>query len=110
MVNFISHPVITGFICSASITISGGQLKKLFGIHISTHKFFPEMWELLKNLKDTNMYDLLIGIISMLLIYLFKGVIRKKQTIFCQNFRIFVKKFNNTIEVKRHLKRGTHVQ
>ena len=74
MVNFISHPVITGFICSAAITIPAGQLKKLFGIHISTHKFFPEMWELFKGLKHTNIYDLIIGIIAMVLLFLMKWI------------------------------------
>ena len=33
VVNFISPSVITGFVSAAAITISTGQLKKLFGIH-----------------------------------------------------------------------------
>lgn len=74
MVNFISHPVITGFICSAAITIPAGQLKKIFGIHIATHKFFPEMWELVKGLKDTNIYDFIVGISTMILLFLMKYI------------------------------------
>lgn len=77
MVNFISHPVITGFISSVSITVSAGQLPKVFGIHTTTHKFFPGLLQLFNNLKNTNIYDFIVGVISMMLIKLMKYVKNK---------------------------------
>jgi len=74
MVNFISHPVITGFISSVSITVSAGQLPKIFGVHTSTHKFFPGLLQLFKQLKNTNIYDFIVGVISMLLLYILRYI------------------------------------
>ena len=77
MVNFISHPVITGFICAASITISAGQLKHIFGLHIATHKFFPEMIQLFMDLPKSNYFDIIVGFTTMLLIFGMKLAKRK---------------------------------
>ncbi len=74
MVNFISHPVITGFISSVSITVSAGQLPKIFGVHTSTHKFFPGLLQLFKQLKNTNIYDFIVGVISMILLHILRYI------------------------------------
>ncbi len=72
LVNFISHPVITGFICAASVTISTGQVKKLFGLHLTTSEFFVEIVDIFKNLKHTNIFDFIVGLSSMIAIFFMK--------------------------------------
>ncbi len=71
IVNFISHPVLTGYITAAAITILGSQIPQILGIYIpreqGTLSVFLSIFE---NIKDLNIATLIIGIASMgLLIY-----------------------------------------
>lgn len=59
--NFISEPVMKGFIVGLALTIVAGQLPKLFGVDSGEGGFFEKIWDLLGELGDTNGWALGIG-------------------------------------------------
>ncbi|OUD10558.1 sodium-independent anion transporter [Marivivens niveibacter] len=60
--NFLSHPVIAGFITASGVLIAASQLGHVLGISISGHSL-PHMIEsLFHNLGNLNLITLLIGV------------------------------------------------
>ena len=53
MANFISEPVLKGFIIGLALTIIVGQLPKLFGVPKGEGDFFEQLWHLLGELDET---------------------------------------------------------
>src|SRR6187399_378965 len=53
LANFISEPVLKGFIIGLALTIIAGQLPKLFGITPTHGDFFEQGWRLITHLDDT---------------------------------------------------------
>ena len=66
--NFISEPVLKGFIIGLALTIIVGQLPKLFGVPKGEGDFFEQLWHLLGNLDQTHWLTLLLGLVSLALI------------------------------------------
>lgn len=62
LANFLSHPVIAGFITASGILIATSQLKHLFGIDAHGHNLVELVGSLLHNLGDTNLITLVIGV------------------------------------------------
>ncbi|XP_058118285.1 sodium-independent sulfate anion transporter-like [Anopheles ziemanni] len=78
VVQFISMPVITGFITAAAITIISSQLKSLMGISSSGKSSeFVDTWiNLYENIGETRLWDSLLGFTSLsilILLTLIKG-------------------------------------
>ena len=63
--NFISEPVIKGFIIGMALTIIIGQVPKLFGIEGGDGDFFEKAWEVLTHLGDTSLVTLAVGAASL---------------------------------------------
>ncbi|MBE0486675.1 SulP family inorganic anion transporter [Marinobacter sp.] len=61
MANFLSHPVISGFITASGIVIAASQLKHLFGVQSSGHNLLDIGASLLTSLPDTNVPTLFVG-------------------------------------------------
>ncbi len=61
LANFLSHPVISGFITASGIVIAASQLKHLFGIQSSGHNLIDIVGSLFNGLSDTNLPTLLVG-------------------------------------------------
>lgn len=69
LVNFLSHPVISGFTSAAAIIIGLSQLKHLLGIQIPNSEHIHEIiGAAAKNIGDTNGYTLGLGVFSIALI------------------------------------------
>ena len=66
--NFISEPVLKGFIIGLALTIIVGQLPKLFGVPKGEGDFFEQLWHLLGKLDQTHWLTLLLGLVSLALI------------------------------------------
>src|SRR5262249_51343540 len=49
LANFISEPVLKGFIIGLALTIMIGQVPKLFGVEGSDGDFFRQLWDFLGN-------------------------------------------------------------
>lgn len=69
-VNFLSRPVISGFTSAAALIIMFSQLKHLLGTDISGGtKLYQLLDSALQALPQTNLYDLGIGILGILIIF-----------------------------------------
>ena len=62
LVNFLSHPVVSGFVTASGIVIAASQLKHIFGIQASGHNLLEIGQSLLLTIDDTNPTTLAIGI------------------------------------------------
>ncbi|WP_281857014.1 SulP family inorganic anion transporter [Litoreibacter halocynthiae] len=62
--NFLSHPVIAGFITASGIIIAASQLKHILGINAEGHNLLDLVMSLIKHLPDTNWVTLLIGALA----------------------------------------------
>ncbi len=77
LVNFLSHPVITGFTAAAALIIGLSQLKHLLGIEISRSSFIHEILiEAGRNISDVSIPTLLIGLLGIGIIMIIKRINR----------------------------------
>jgi high affinity sulfate transporter 1 len=60
--DFLSEPVLKGFIVGVAMTIALGQLGKVFGIHAEGEGFFEEAWDLIRQLPDFHLETLILGV------------------------------------------------
>ncbi len=67
--NFLSHPVISGFITASGILIAFSQLKHILGIEISAHTIHEQVGELLSQLSNVNVPTATIGISSLIFLF-----------------------------------------
>ena len=61
MANFLSHPVIAGFITASGLIIAASQLKAIFGIHAEGHNLLQLAESLWAYRQDINWITTLIG-------------------------------------------------
>jgi SulP family sulfate permease len=65
LVNFLSHPVLSGFTSAAALIIGASQLKNLLGIDIPRSNYVHEIvWSALRQAADTHVITLVIGLVS----------------------------------------------
>ena len=63
VVNFLSHPVVVGFTNAAAIIIALSQVSKLFGVPMGrSEHFMLDMWGVVKQLGETHIPTLLMGL------------------------------------------------
>ena len=68
LANFISEPVLKGFIIGLALTIIIGQVPKLFGIDKTDGNFFEQAWGVLRHLGDTQGRTLVVGAVSLAIV------------------------------------------
>jgi SulP family sulfate permease len=69
VMRFVSHPVVVGFTNAGAIIIATTQVKHLLGISVKDSEFiFPVFIEIAKNISNTNLYTLAIGLFSLAII------------------------------------------
>lgn len=68
LANFISEPVLKGFIVGLALNIVIGQAPKFFGVEGGSGDFFLKVWSLLTNLGHTNWLTFAIGLLSLALV------------------------------------------
>ncbi|MBQ4824338.1 sulfate permease [Leisingera sp. HS039] len=75
LANFLSHPVIAGFITASGILIATSQLKHIFGISASGHTLPEMLGALLVRLDEANGITVIIGgLAAMFLFWVRKGL------------------------------------
>ena len=74
LANFISEPVLKGFIIGLALTIIVGQLPKLFGIEKVDGDFFDELLGFIGGLSQTHLPTLVVGVISLVIVIGLKEV------------------------------------
>lgn len=61
LANFLSHPVISGFITASGLLIAASQLQHLLGISASGHNLLEILQAVATNIQHTNLLTLAIG-------------------------------------------------
>jgi SulP family sulfate permease len=69
LANFLSHPVISGFITASGIQIAAGQLAPVLGIHAEGESFVALLKSMLPNLGHINPYTAVIGFASLAFLF-----------------------------------------
>jgi len=64
LANFLSHPVIAGFITASGVLIATSQLKHLFGIEAHGHNLITLLGSLFENQHLANPITLFIGLVT----------------------------------------------
>ena len=62
--NFLSHPVIAGFITASGIIIAASQLKHILGIDAHGHNLLDLVISLIKHLPEINWITAIIGVLA----------------------------------------------
>src|SRR4051812_22757804 len=68
LANFISEPVLKGFIVGLALTIIVGQVPKLLGLPKGEGDFFEQAWHVVTHLSHTHAATLLVGVASLAVI------------------------------------------
>lgn len=69
LANFLSHPVVSGFITASGIIIAASQLKHILGVPASGHNLFEIIVSLFEHLGDVNIPTLAIGGTSLVFLF-----------------------------------------
>ena len=69
LVNFLSHPVISGFTSAAALIIGFSQLKHLLGVNMPSFEYFHEIiLATARHIGETNLYSVTLGLIGITVI------------------------------------------
>lgn len=69
LANFLSHPVISGFISASGILIAASQLKTLMGVKAEGHNFVDLSRSLLSQAGQTHILTLSIGVLTVAFLF-----------------------------------------
>jgi SulP family sulfate permease len=69
LVDFMSSPVLTGFIIGLALTIVLGQLDKLLGYSVENAGFFRELWYFIKDLSTAHLPTVVVGFSCLILLF-----------------------------------------
>lgn len=72
LIHFISHAVMSGFISASAVIIGFSQLNHLLGIKLESNHVFSIIREVINQLPEINIYTLIIGLGSTLILLIFK--------------------------------------
>ena len=64
LANFLSHPVIAGFITASGILIAASQIKHLLGIKAEGHTLIQMLSALWHHLPETNWITMILGVLA----------------------------------------------
>lgn len=62
LADFLSKPILVGFLNGVAISILLGQIGKIFGFSIVTDRIIPRLLEFISKLPDTHLPTLLVGV------------------------------------------------
>lgn len=60
--DFLSKPVLVGYLSGAALILVSTQFGKWFGIKVQQHDFFPLVWELASRIHETHLLTFLLGV------------------------------------------------
>ncbi|KAL0122519.1 hypothetical protein PUN28_007316 [Cardiocondyla obscurior] len=99
LVDFISMPVICGFSNAAAIIIATSQLGTLLGIKGRSDSFVDAILKVIDHIKETQLWDTVLGVCSMVVLVLLKMLPGKKQGSLFEKFMWLVSLARNAIVV-----------
>ena len=69
LANFLSHPVIAGFITASGILIATSQLKHILGVSASGHTLLETVRSIISNLGQVNGITVVIGVLATVFLF-----------------------------------------
>jgi SulP family sulfate permease len=75
--DFFSKPILSGYITGTSLIVVISQIGKFFGISLSSDDIYLKVVEILTKLDQTHVITLVFGIITLLILILFRQVAPK---------------------------------
>jgi len=75
--DFLSKPILVGYILGATLIVIGSQLGKMFGIKLEADKFFQQVLELISRLDEAHLLTVAIGVLCMAALLIMRRVSRK---------------------------------
>jgi len=63
--DFLSKPILVGYIFGTSLIVIGSQLGKMFGIKLESDQFFRQTIELISRLDEAHLLTIAIGVVCM---------------------------------------------
>lgn len=74
LVKYVSNPVVVALSHGAALLILMSQLENLTGVNIAGSNFFLKSWSFFKNIDQLNYLNFIIGISTVILIYLISKI------------------------------------
>ena len=74
--DFLSRPILVGYIFGATLIVIGSQLGKMFGIKLEADQFFQQVLELISRLDETHLLTFALGIVFMAALLIMRRVNR----------------------------------
>jgi SulP family sulfate permease len=69
LANFLSHPVISGFISASGLLIAASQLKTIMGVRAEGQHFFDILSALARQISHTHLLTLVIGVSTIIFLF-----------------------------------------
>ncbi|MFN3880510.1 MAG: SulP family inorganic anion transporter [Nitrincola lacisaponensis] len=69
LANFLSHPVISGFITASGLIIASSQARHLLGLEAEGVNFFMVIYGLFSRLGDAHLISVLLGLATLIFLY-----------------------------------------
>ncbi|MCP4359908.1 MAG: SulP family inorganic anion transporter, partial [Chloroflexi bacterium] len=77
LADFLSKPVLDGFVVGVAISIAVGQLDKLLGYEAGGYEFIPELLRLIKDFSMVHWPTLIVGLVSLTLLFILHKYVPK---------------------------------
>ena len=75
--DFLSKPILIGYITGTSLIVIGSQLGKMFGIKLESDKFFQQVAELISRLDEAHLLTVAVGAVCMATLLIIRFMNRK---------------------------------
>lgn len=69
LANFLSHPVISGFISASGLLIAASQLKSIMGVKADGHNFVDLVHSLLLQIPNTHLLTFYVGVLATVFLF-----------------------------------------
>ena len=74
--DFLSKPILVGYIFGATLIVIGSQLGKMFGITLESDQFFQQVVEMIGRLDEAHLLTVIIGFVCMTSLFLMRRINR----------------------------------
>jgi sulfate permease, SulP family len=74
--DFLSKPILVGYIFGTTLIVIGSQLGKMFGIKLESDEFFRQIAELISRLDEAHLLTVAIGVVCMAALLIMRRVNR----------------------------------
>ena len=74
--DFLSKPILVGYILGATLIVIGSQLGKMFGIKLESDKFFQQVLELIGRLDEAHLLTVALGVVCLSALLIIRRVNR----------------------------------